>query len=262
MDINTLFGEGIYKNGYGIIPQSVMRDKSISTGAKALYAYICSFAGKGQTAFPGFELICNELSITKNTMYSYRKELKDKNLLEITKERNGKKYTNNIYRIVINPQNLNSSKIEPTKKEDVQESKGNSRSWTSQNLGGSKNEPFKNVEANNNNIINNNIYSANKETIEEIWSMYPNKKGKTKSLEYISKILKKISADELKRCVLRYSKEVRGKEKQFILNGSTFFHTRYADYLDCEYEDTNTESKDKPTKPSKQKYKPVLVEDM
>lgn len=113
-----------------------------------------------------------------------------------------------------------------------------------------------------NNIYINNIYSANKELIEEIWAMYPNKKGKTKSLEYISKILKKISADELKRCVIRYSKEVKGKDKQYILNGSTFFHTRYADYLDSEYESINTEKNYRTTKPSKPKYIPVLMEDM
>ena len=31
----------------------VMQDRRISVGAKALYAYLCSFTGSGNTAFPG-----------------------------------------------------------------------------------------------------------------------------------------------------------------------------------------------------------------
>lgn len=269
MDINTLFGEGIYKNGYGIIPQSVMRHKGLSATSKALYAYICSFAGKGTTAFPSLELICSELGISEKKMYQCRKELIENKLINISKVRTGKKYSNNIYTIIINPENKQfepsknePSHFEPTQNNQVQESEENSQFLEPGKNGHVQFEQGSKVGTNNNIYINNNIYSANKELIEEIWAMYPNKKGKTKSLEYISKILKKISADELKRCVIRYSKEVKGKDKQYILNGSTFFHTRYADYLDSEYESINTENNYRTTKPSKPKYIPVLMEDM
>ena len=47
----------IYKNGYGIVAKFVMRDKNLSVEAKAIYAYICSFAGSGTTAFPSAELM-------------------------------------------------------------------------------------------------------------------------------------------------------------------------------------------------------------
>ncbi|OSA92666.1 UNVERIFIED_ORG: hypothetical protein B2H93_13995 [Clostridium botulinum] len=75
-----------------------------------------------------------------------------------------------------------------------------------------------------------NIYSAN--DIENIWNLYPNKKGKSIAIKKIPKLLNKYGKEQIERCIARYSKEVEGKEKQYILNGSTFFNGRYEDYLD------------------------------
>ncbi|NFN95551.1 hypothetical protein JW813_16815 [Clostridium botulinum] len=83
---------------------------------------------------------------------------------------------------------------------------------------------------NTNKNTNKNIYSAN--DIENIWSLYPNKKGKSIAIKKIPKLLKKYGKEQMERCIARYSKEVEGKEKQYILNGSTFFNGRYEDYLD------------------------------
>lgn len=96
-----------------------------------------------------------------------------------------------------------------------------------------------NQTLNNTNINNTNIYSAN--DYEEIWSMYPNKKGKAKSIKDISKILKSINKDELIRTIERYKEDVKHQRKNGFktLNyviGSTFFNGRYEDYLDCNYE--------------------------
>ncbi len=70
-----------------------------------------------------------------------------------------------------------------------------------------------------------NIYSAN--DLEKIWSLYPNKKGKSIAMKKIPKLLKMYGKEQIERCIARYSKEVEGKEKQYILNGSTFFNGRY-----------------------------------
>ncbi|NFI53455.1 hypothetical protein FDA52_10870 [Clostridium botulinum] len=83
---------------------------------------------------------------------------------------------------------------------------------------------------NTNKNTNKNIYSAN--DIENIWSLYPNKKGKSIAIKKIPKLLKKYGKEQIERCIARYSKEAEGKEKQYILNGSTFFNGRYEDYLD------------------------------
>ena len=97
-----------------------------------------------------------------------------------------------------------------------------------------KGKPIPNI---NTNINTNNKYTQ--QDVEDIWNLYPNKKGKAKSLEYISKILKKHSKDELIKAVERYSLEVKNCDKQFILYGNTFFYSRYVDYLDDNYSQVN-----------------------
>ena len=109
---------------------------------------------------------------------------------------------------------------------------------------------------------NKNIYSANdaRDDVKDIWNRYPNKKGKAAAIRKIPQLLKKYGKDHLIRCLDRYAKEVKGKDKQFILNGSTFFNGRYEDYLDCNYVDA------KPIQNNKPKLHPapkvILKEDM
>ena len=52
-----------------------MRSKGLSIEAKALYGYLSSFAGAGDTAFPSTSRILEELDISKNRFYKIRKEL-------------------------------------------------------------------------------------------------------------------------------------------------------------------------------------------
>ncbi len=49
---DTLHVEGVRSRGFGIIPKLVMQDKRLTGDAKAIYAYFCSYAGAGDTAFP------------------------------------------------------------------------------------------------------------------------------------------------------------------------------------------------------------------
>ena len=90
----------------------------------------------------------------------------------------------------------------------------------------------------NQDIVSNNIYSANAEQFaQHIWSLYPKKKGKKIAIESIKNILKKYSVEELELCVSRYATEVRLTEDEFILNGSTFFNGRFIDFLDENYKE-------------------------
>lgn len=83
--------------------------------------------------------------------------------------------------------------------------------------------------------------------IEEIWRLYPRKEGKQKSIKNIPKILNKHSKEELIRCIERYKRETEGKDKQYILMGSTFFNGRYEDYLDSNYEEVKAKDIQKST---------------
>ena len=60
---DKLILEGVMSKGYGTVPKLVMQDLNLSIEAKAIYSYLCSFAGAGKTAFPSVELIKSDLGI-------------------------------------------------------------------------------------------------------------------------------------------------------------------------------------------------------
>ncbi|MFV0518567.1 MAG: helix-turn-helix domain-containing protein [Aminipila sp.] len=103
--------EGIMAQGYGLNPKIVMRDKRLTTTAKAIYAYISSFAGAGNQAFPNRDLMIEELQINKNTYYKHMKILTDTDYIRIerTKGANGV-FDKNIYIIVALPNPANNDK--------------------------------------------------------------------------------------------------------------------------------------------------------
>lgn len=164
---DELFCSGIYSEGYGIIPKSIMRNSNISISAKALYSYICSFAGAGGNAFPSLELICSELGMSEKKLYKCRKELVDYNLIKVEKKRIGSKYSNNIYTLITNPivkEDVEPSQngyvqnepgiIEPVRNDHVQESEETSQYFEPSQNGHVQNEPCPKVGTNSNSIIN------------------------------------------------------------------------------------------------------------
>lgn len=94
----------ILEQGYGIIYKKVMRDPNLAIQAKAIYAYICSFAGAGDTAYPGAELICKELDINKDTYFKYLGQLKEAGYIEVSKQpQEYGRFAKNIYTIIYTP---------------------------------------------------------------------------------------------------------------------------------------------------------------
>ena len=57
---NLLQLDALLSHGYGLSPQLVMRSKGLSIEAKALYGYLSSFAGAGDTAFPSTSRILED----------------------------------------------------------------------------------------------------------------------------------------------------------------------------------------------------------
>lgn len=90
----------IYENGYGLIAKKVMKDSNLSLSAKAIYSYLCAYAGNESSAFPSVKLINHELGISKDTFYKYMKELTDKAYIVVSQRRAEKgKFSHNIYSI-------------------------------------------------------------------------------------------------------------------------------------------------------------------
>ncbi len=83
--------------GFGIIPKMLMIDKEITSEAKAVYAYIASYAGAGAVAFPSVTLICEHLGMSEARFRKHRKLLEDKGYLKIIRERNSNRMGKNKY---------------------------------------------------------------------------------------------------------------------------------------------------------------------
>lgn len=106
-----------------------------------------------------------------------------------------------------------------------------------QNSGETALEQRQNKKKKDNNDNKDYIYNA---FFEEIWRLYPNKKGKGRISNTKKKELYKLG-DEIKRCISRYIEDVEERRKSFpelkYQNGSTFFNSGYVDYLDTNYEE-------------------------
>jgi hypothetical protein len=75
---------------------------------------------------------------------------------------------------------------------------------------------------------------------DQLWKLYPLKKGKQQAMKKIPKLIEKYGEDQIKRAVQRYIEYVEmRRETDFpdlkYKDGSTFFNGGYADYLDDNY---------------------------
>jgi hypothetical protein len=110
VDSVVQFEGTIYEKGYGLIARTVMRDITLHPKSKAIYAYICSFASNktngDRVAFPSVSLQCNELGMSEDIYFKYRKPLTQKGYIRIDKVRNEQgKFQRNLYTICAVPAN-------------------------------------------------------------------------------------------------------------------------------------------------------------
>ena len=98
--------QGVNAAGYGIIPKLVMQDQRLTRDAKAIYAYMCSFAGAGDTAFPSTKKICHDLGFAKiETMVKHRRQLEKCGDIKVEQERDSNgKFARNIYTLIQFPE--------------------------------------------------------------------------------------------------------------------------------------------------------------
>lgn len=71
---------------------------------------------------------------------------------------------------------------------------------------------------------------------EDVWKLYPNKKGKGQISDAKKKVLHSIGIEEMTRAIERYKTDLAKEEWRKPQNGSTFFNSGYVDYLDANYE--------------------------
>ena len=112
--IDMLQIEGVDYKGFGTISKFIMTDIDLKIGAKALYAYLCSYTGGGSTAYPKRDKILNDLNICKTVYYKYQKQLIDNGY--ITVKRAKQHPFRNIYTIVSRPPKFKDLPIETDRK--------------------------------------------------------------------------------------------------------------------------------------------------
>ncbi len=191
MSNDRLDSEGILCDGYGIVPKLVMRDKNLTPEAKAIYSYMCSFAGAGKTAFPSVELMCAELCMTRERFYKHRKLLVAYGYITIFQEKEKGKMKRNIYTLAhfpkkveellqqiqnIEPQSENPTAEKPTT-DKPQSENPTADIPTAEN-------PTGNINSLNINNLNNNNLKNNKEKEPTLPEVDPSK-GNTNSVNGI-----------------------------------------------------------------------------
>lgn len=91
------------RGGYGIVWQCIMRDKRLTPEAKAIYAYLCSFAGSGLSCFPSVDLMCKELRMSEERFGKHMKLLIDTGIVHKERQRSGNRYGRNLYTLTQTP---------------------------------------------------------------------------------------------------------------------------------------------------------------
>ena len=226
--------QGIMSEGYGVIPKKVMKDKTLTIEAKAIYAFMASYSGNGNTSYPSVEYITDFLDISRHRFNRHRKLLEEKGYISVSQERKkGSKFTHNVYTLEFIPQ------VQFTTSE-----KRTSEKRTSEN------------DTTNNNTFNNNTFNNNtkkerqpsddgqstSERFEVLWKQYPKKQGKKKALTYYKRSIKNGVTDEVIMQGIEDYKKYLDVNKSWLkpMDGSRWFNEeRWND----EYDDIETNQK-------------------
>lgn len=188
--------------GYGMIQRAVMKEKSITIQAKAIYALLCSYTGSNEFCFPTVETIGKDISLSKPMVIKYLNELEGFGLIQKTKLYPDNKIKNhNKYEIFyLESKSDDTTEVKPSLPAQS----------TTVNLGG--NAGLTNIINNNNINIEEKINKADKsaplskETInqvKEIWS-----KHTKKQLELSASQIKKLAATLNKYGIDRFERAV------------------------------------------------------
>ncbi|MBR3299956.1 MAG: helix-turn-helix domain-containing protein [Clostridia bacterium] len=161
MSTDIIKRTGINSKGFGTIPKLVMTDRNISASAKAIYAYLCSFSGAGESCFPGKDRMSADLGISKDTLTKYIKQLVSAGYISVEQKKIGGKFSHNVYIIF--------DSIEPNHEFTESENFGHEKIGH-ENFGSEKTVPEDLAPINNNNKINsfkNNSTNTNNLSIKD-----------------------------------------------------------------------------------------------
>lgn len=200
-------------NYYAIIPADVRYDNELRANEKLLYGEITALAKKSGECWASNNYFAELYGVKPNAIATWIRHLKEKNYIVVDYEYNGKEIKKRTI------------KIGGIQKDNTYSQKD--RGGIHKKIGGYSQKGEENNTSINNTSINNkrNI----KESFEELWKLYPNKKGKAESYKKFTKAIKEgVSLETIKEGILKYINyiEIEHIKPQYIKNGSTWFNQK------------------------------------
>ncbi len=82
------------RQGFTAIPNTILKRRDISPGAKLCYVMLLTYVWQGDSCFPGQERLAEDMGVTSRSVVTYMKELQDTGLVKVQRRGQGK---TNIY---------------------------------------------------------------------------------------------------------------------------------------------------------------------
>ena len=80
----------VARSGFTQVPNFILRDGTLSLGAKVTYAMFLHYAWHNNSCFPGQERLAQDMGMSQSRVSEFIKELAAANLIEITRRGMGK----------------------------------------------------------------------------------------------------------------------------------------------------------------------------
>lgn len=218
---------------YGILPGNVRYDKRLKPMEKIMYTEITCLSNKYGYCFANNKYFANLYEVSKETVSRWVSNLvKCGHVSRLVKYKDNSKEVDKRY-LTINPIPI-----------DNLINGGNDLNINTSDDYKINNPIDKKVKDNttSSNIINNNI----SDHFEEVWKLYPVKKGKGQISESKKKAMLKYTVEQWKVMIDRYVKSV--DDPKFLKHGRTFLTGGYVDYTDENYQEQQEDIKNKEKK--------------
>ena len=95
-NIELATSDPVARGGFTQVPNFILRDSSLSLGAKVVYAMFLHFAWNNDSCFPGQERLAEYMGMSDSRASFFIKELEAAGLIEIRRRGQGK---TNLYRV-------------------------------------------------------------------------------------------------------------------------------------------------------------------
>ena len=233
---------------YAIIPADVRYDKELTPNAKLLYGEITALCGKDGRCWAENRYFADLYGVSKTSISKWIKALSDKGYIscELVYKKGTKEIERRYIRIVSYPiEEKLSTPIEEKLKENNTRENNIKRIYISEfselpqekqsvEKQGVENQCVEILSVENPTQLNtnkSNTKELNKENyiseFSELWTLYPNKKGKEKALSaYIKARESGTEKETVEKGIKDYANEceLKGREKDYIKYGSTWFN--------------------------------------